>query len=758
MSITLKQGLISYKDSNGVYQRINTIGETTTAEQVASIQSAGTQALTSVQTAKNQAVAKVQETAEGLVPYDYTELVGQVEDVKDAIVKVAPTQPTEPVNKLWIKSNQGTETEIPTYEEFSDLKSAFNYTTGIVEIAFTSGKYINTAVSVGGTVDITEVANASWKCAVVNCAENDGFILNVKGGNTPRAWCFVDSNNKVISVSNNSVTLNDSIMFAPKGATKLILNDNNSTLGNSFYKPLKTVWNRIDNMVTELANYKAFMDTVFSGQVQVLSSQSGTFYIEYDIVQGKKYTIYNETDVAIAIRTGNTTSGDTVQSISDGLYANNKITFIASANAKYFRLVVGTTATGKILMYDEDSWIVVLDKEMLKSNVNAKEYPISRTNKDTNGIEFEWAGETCHISGTASALAFDRLFYNLNAFPDGMSAGGTYQILFDGINSELRVYYSSDGESINYTNNVIIITNDNAEFTIPSNATGVDIYLSVKSGISANEYVHPYITNTWSNQELAKEAKIVYRSNFFKTGKTLVTLGDSIFGNNADSGTGAPDFIAKHSDMTVINGAFGGTRMVKRSNDITQSRCAFDFENLVDAIIDNDFSAQEQAIIDHPSDILPYYSDRLTALKNVDWSEVDFITINYGTNDWEAGTSTQSYITAYEASLIKFMTEFPHIRVFVITPTFRFWIDENLEVIDDSNTRTFGNPAINLPTFNESLITVTNDLNLNLIDCYSIGINRYNWTHYFSQYDTTHQSYNGRELIGTRVANQIMCN
>lgn len=126
MPITLKQSLISYKDNNGEYHGINTIGEATTAEQVASIQAAGTQALSSVQTAKNQAVTTVQETAAQLVPYDYTQLTNQVEDVKDAIVKVSDTPPTDkPVNKLWISTSSGTETDIPTYDEFSDLKSAF---------------------------------------------------------------------------------------------------------------------------------------------------------------------------------------------------------------------------------------------------------------------------------------------------------------------------------------------------------------------------------------------------------------------------------------------------------------------------------------------------------------------------------------------------------------------------------------------------------------------------------------------------------
>ncbi len=47
----------------------------------------------------------------------------QVDDLRN-IIKVSSTQPTELENKLWISSGADTEVEIPTYDEFEDVKSA----------------------------------------------------------------------------------------------------------------------------------------------------------------------------------------------------------------------------------------------------------------------------------------------------------------------------------------------------------------------------------------------------------------------------------------------------------------------------------------------------------------------------------------------------------------------------------------------------------------------------------------------------------
>lgn len=98
MPITLKQGMMAYKDGNE-YHGINVVGETTTANQVASIQSAGAIAVASVQSAETSAVTAVQaagtsavtsiqtagQTARESIPSEYTALTNDVSDLKSAI-------------------------------------------------------------------------------------------------------------------------------------------------------------------------------------------------------------------------------------------------------------------------------------------------------------------------------------------------------------------------------------------------------------------------------------------------------------------------------------------------------------------------------------------------------------------------------------------------------------------------------------------------------------------------------------------------
>ena len=50
-----------------------------------------------------------------------------------ALVKSAATQPTDSTNRLWINESSETEYQVPTYGEFSDLKSAFDDTKGTVD-------------------------------------------------------------------------------------------------------------------------------------------------------------------------------------------------------------------------------------------------------------------------------------------------------------------------------------------------------------------------------------------------------------------------------------------------------------------------------------------------------------------------------------------------------------------------------------------------------------------------------------------------
>jgi len=100
-----------------------------------------------------------------------------------------------------------------------------------VPIPFVSGYNITTAKSAGDYVDLTPNAISNYSYAIIDCSEGDGLRLTLEGGSNPRAWCFVDENNVVISVSPNVHVMNDDIITAPVGTKKCIINSITSKLG-----------------------------------------------------------------------------------------------------------------------------------------------------------------------------------------------------------------------------------------------------------------------------------------------------------------------------------------------------------------------------------------------------------------------------------------------------------------------------------------------------------------------------------------------
>ena len=77
MPITLKQGLMKYKNGQNEYIGINTVGETTSAQQISNVNQAGATQVSAIN-------AKGQEVLASL-PSDYTALSDEVSDLKSAI-------------------------------------------------------------------------------------------------------------------------------------------------------------------------------------------------------------------------------------------------------------------------------------------------------------------------------------------------------------------------------------------------------------------------------------------------------------------------------------------------------------------------------------------------------------------------------------------------------------------------------------------------------------------------------------------------
>ena len=250
-------------------------------------------------------------------------------------------------------------------------------------------------------------------------------------------------------------------------------------------------------------------------------------------------------------------------------------------------------------------------------------------------------------------------------------------------------------------------------------------------------------------------------------GTTIVNFGDSIFGNY-DEPDSISAYIEELTGATVHNVGFGGCRMGKHAHE---AWTPFSMYSLANAVTTGDFSLQEKAIrgeiIEDGAPTLPdYFPNRLSTLKSIDFNQVDIITIAYGTNDFTANNrkiykddkyDLETYAGALRRSIETITEAYPHISIFVCTPTYRFWSDKTngYEFLYDSDTHV--NLRHNtLLDYVQAAKDISAEYNLTCIDnYYDLGINKDTRHLYFSLRDGTHPLPAGRLLIAKNIVRYL---
>ena len=244
-------------------------------------------------------------------------------------------------------------------------------------------------------------------------------------------------------------------------------------------------------------------------------------------------------------------------------------------------------------------------------------------------------------------------------------------------------------------------------------------------------------------------------------GKIIYNFGDSVFGNaqSADSVSGA---LASITGATTYNVGFGGCQMSQHANHWD----AFSMYRLADAITTGDYSLQDTAIQAGVSGMPSYFNTHLTRLKNADWSKVDFITIGYGTNDYTAGDlldnpndkfDTTTHGGALRYAIETILTAYPHIKILIVTSTYRFWFNaDNLTFKEDSDEVSYNTNQDTLDKFAENAIKIAKEYKLPVKNLYhDLGINKFNRMHYFDAPDGVHHNAKGRRRIAESIVGAL---
>lgn len=223
-----------------------------------------------------------------------------------------------------------------------------------------------------------------------------------------------------------------------------------------------------------------------------------------------------------------------------------------------------------------------------------------------------------------------------------------------------------------------------------------------------------------------------------------VCMGDSITGMFSHK-TGYPEMISiKHPEINAINVGFSGTSVIDHADE---NYMPFSFNRLVDAIISGDWSKQDAKVGNIST---ANYAEHLTALKGIDFANVDFVTVFYGTNDWGFNYSIDTFKAVYSQALKKLQTKYPQIRIVVICPYWRSISDGK-----DSNLNP-NNNGIYLYDFSDAIENdIASAYNLPCINLYHfLGANSITNRYYTK--DGTHPTFRTRNIIADKIVKIIL--
>lgn len=237
--------------------------------------------------------------------------------------------------------------------------------------------------------------------------------------------------------------------------------------------------------------------------------------------------------------------------------------------------------------------------------------------------------------------------------------------------------------------------------------------------------------------------------------KVIVNFGDSIFGNTRDINSISKQ-ISSITGAKVYNCGFGGCRMSKH----TGYWDAFSMYNLVDAIISKDFSSQEIGANAEDTSCPSYFKETVELLKTIDFNNVDYVTIAYGTNDYAASKNLDvgkgdknidAFAGALRYSIEKLLTNFPHIKLLICTPIWRWWEAEDGVTSDEKEYG--GNTLLD---YRDKVIEVCTDYHVPYLNGYdNVGINEFTKGYYFTSPDGTHPNALGNKRYAETIIGRL---
>ena len=179
----------------------------------------------------------------------------------------------------------------------------------------------------------------------------------------------------------------------------------------------------------------------------------------------------------------------------------------------------------------------------------------------------------------------------------------------------------------------------------------------------------PLFWQCYNNVITSTQLKIDIVDNSTISGKNIAWFGDSISELQL-----LPHRVGELLNANVYDCSFAGSVMTYRNGDDYEK---LGFKYLVESIIANDFTVQEQAITSIEttgggSNKRPNFN----TLKSLDFNNIDIAVILLGTNDFGASCvpmddNEKSFAQGMRDSISKLLTKYPHLKFYIISPIWR---------------------------------------------------------------------------------------
>lgn len=133
---------------------------------------------------------------------------------------------------------------------------------------------------------------------------------------------------------------------------------------------------------------------------------------------------------------------------------------------------------------------------------------LTKNDKVHNGITYNWNGNSCLVTGTATATSFANIFASTTSLPYGIKPGGKYWVDFKSDKVVLQIFQMGSDGSIVSTLYGRAGSTASDWITVPNNISGMVVRLFVASGTTVNETVTPKILSHFSNGILTDSATV----------------------------------------------------------------------------------------------------------------------------------------------------------------------------------------------------------------------------------------------------------